>query len=120
MRPGFHVQNETPVGLPHLWKIYHKSSGAAKARRAAFVTKFLAVLKTLLCVLLYYSSNIGQITSISDVPHKDGAKLVSFTSNQMSAILNEFFSYGEDIIPLAPEKLVQDWKDRIRGMSKYL
>lgn len=55
-----------------------------------------------------------------DVPHKDGALLVSFTSNQLPAVLKEFFPYGDDIIPLAPASFVQEWKDKIRAMMKYL
>lgn len=55
-----------------------------------------------------------------DIPHKEGAVLVSFTSNQRPAILKEFFPFGADIIPLAPESLVQEWKDKVRAMAKYL
>lgn len=74
---------------------------------------------------LYYSgAEFAQDRTVEkytgDVPHKDGALLVSFTSNQMPAILKEFFPYGDDIIPLAPESLVRDWKDKIRAMMKYL
>lgn len=54
------------------------------------------------------------------LPHKDGAVLVSFMSNQWPAILKEFFPYGEDIVPLEPEILVKEWKKKIRGLMKYL
>ncbi|MCR5621674.1 MAG: WYL domain-containing protein [Treponema sp.] len=74
---------------------------------------------------LYYSNakfsedkTVEQYTG--DVPHKDGALLVSFTSNQRPAVLKEFFPYGDDIIPLAPASFVQEWKDKILAMMQYL
>ena len=54
------------------------------------------------------------------LPHKEDALLVSFTSNQWPGILRDFFPYGEDIVPLAPKVLVDAWKEKIRGMTKYL
>ena len=74
---------------------------------------------------LYYSNaNFAEDKTVEkytgDVPHKDGALLVSFTSNQLPAVLKEFFPYGDDIIPLAPASFVQEWKDKIRAMMKYL
>ncbi len=54
------------------------------------------------------------------IPHKDDAILVTFTSNQWPGIFRDFFSYGGDIIPLAPEKLVQKWKAKVQDMVKYL
>ncbi len=52
--------------------------------------------------------------------HKEGAVLVSFTSNQWPAILRDFFAYGADIIPLEPKALVDEWKNKIREMQSYL
>lgn len=54
------------------------------------------------------------------VPHKEGALLVTFKSNQAHAIIRDFFSYGADIIPLAPAHFVADWKNRVREMAEYL
>lgn len=52
--------------------------------------------------------------------HKDGAVLVSFTSNQPLGIFRSFFPYGEDIIPLAPQSFVEEWKETVRKMMKSL
>jgi predicted DNA-binding transcriptional regulator YafY len=52
--------------------------------------------------------------------HKDGAMLVSFTSNQPLGIIRAFFPYGEDIIPLAPQSFVDEWTDNVRKMAKSL
>ena len=55
-----------------------------------------------------------------DRAHKDGAVLVSFTSNQPLGILRTFFPYGEDIIPLAPQSFVDEWADTVKKMAKSL
>ena len=55
-----------------------------------------------------------------DHVHKDGAVLVTFTSNQPLGILRAFFPYGEDIIPLAPQSFVDEWTDNVRKMAKSL
>ncbi|MBB5226547.1 WYL domain-containing protein [Treponema ruminis] len=55
-----------------------------------------------------------------ELPHKEGAILVSFSSNQPHAIMRDFFSYGADIIPLEPEDFVQSWKEKVRHMAEYL
>ena len=55
-----------------------------------------------------------------DHKHKDGAVLVSFTSNQPLGILRTFFPYGEDIIPLAPQSFVDEWADTVKKMAKSL
>ena len=52
--------------------------------------------------------------------HKDGAVLVSFTSNQPLGILRSFFAYGEDIIPLAPQAFVDEWTETVKKMAKSL
>ena len=52
--------------------------------------------------------------------HKDGAVLVSFTSNQPLGILRSFFAYGEDIIPLAPQAFVAEWTETVKKMAKSL
>ena len=53
-------------------------------------------------------------------PHKDGALLVSFSSNQPLGIYRAFFAYGEDIVPLAPKYFVDEWKQTVRSMAKML
>lgn len=55
-----------------------------------------------------------------DHVHKDGAVLVTFTSNQPLGIIRAFFPYGEDIIPLAPQSFVDEWTDNVRKMAKSL
>ena len=55
-----------------------------------------------------------------DHVHKDGALLVSFTSNQPLGIIRTFFPYGEDIIPLAPQSFVDEWTENVRKMAKSL
>ena len=52
--------------------------------------------------------------------HKDGAVLVSFTSNQPLGILRSFFAYGEDIIPLAPQAFVAEWTETVKKMANSL
>lgn len=52
--------------------------------------------------------------------HKDGAVLVSFTSNQPLGILRSFFAYGEDIILLAPQAFVAEWTETVKKMAKSL
>lgn len=52
--------------------------------------------------------------------HKDGAVLVTFTSNQPLGILRTFFPYGEDIIPLAPQSFVDEWTETVRNLAKSL
>lgn len=74
---------------------------------------------------LYYSTaNFADDKKIEkytgSLPHKEGALHVSFTSNQWPGILRDFFPFGEDIIPLAPEALVNEWKKKVQAMSKYL
>ena len=74
---------------------------------------------------LYYSTaDFGEDKTVKEykgkLPHKDGALHVSFTSNQWPGILRDFFPYGEDIIPLAPEELVNEWKKKVQAMTKYL
>ena len=48
-----------------------------------------------------------------DIPHKEGAVLVTFRSNQPIGIKRQFFPYGEDIIPLEPKWFVEEWKKSI-------
>ena len=55
-----------------------------------------------------------------DHAHKDGAVLVSFTSNQPLGILRSFFAYGEDIIPLAPQTFVDEWMETVKKMANSL
>ncbi len=55
-----------------------------------------------------------------DHVHKDGAVLVTFTSNQPIGIIRAFFPYGEDIIPLVPQSFVDEWTDNVRKMAKSL
>ena len=74
---------------------------------------------------LYYSEAEFAYTKTvepytGDIPHKEGAVLVSFRSNQPIGIKRQFFPYGEDIIPLEPKWFVEEWKDTVRGMTKYL
>jgi predicted DNA-binding transcriptional regulator YafY len=57
---------------------------------------------------------------MGDHAHKDGAVLVSFTSNQPIGILRAFFAYGEDIIPLAPQTFVDEWTETVKKMAKSL
>ncbi len=52
--------------------------------------------------------------------HKEGAVLVSFKSNQPLGIMRAFFPYGEDIIPLAPQSFVDEWKDTVKKMASAL
>ncbi|MBP5464881.1 MAG: WYL domain-containing protein [Treponema sp.] len=54
------------------------------------------------------------------VPHKEGALLVAFTSNQGPGILKNFLPFGADIIPLAPESFVNKWKATVSRMAEYL
>ena len=35
-------------------------------------------------------------------------------------ILRSFFAYGEDIIPLAPQSFVDEWKGTVKKMAKSL
>ena len=58
--------------------------------------------------------------SICACAHKDGAVIVSFTSNQPIGILRAFFAYGEDIIPLAPQTFVDEWTETVKKMAKNL
>lgn len=57
---------------------------------------------------------------MGDHAHKDGAVIVSFTSNQPIGILRAFFAYGEDIIPLAPQTFVDEWTETVKKMAKSL
>ena len=52
--------------------------------------------------------------------HKEGAVLVSFSSNQPLGILRTFFPYGEDIIPLEPKSFVNEWKENARKIIASL
>lgn len=74
---------------------------------------------------LYYSTaNFGEDKTVKEykgkLPHKDGALHVSFTSNQWPGILRDFFPFGEDIIPLAPEELITEWKNKVQAMTQYM
>lgn len=74
---------------------------------------------------LYYSTtNFAEDKKVEKykgkLPHKEGALHVTFTSNQWPGILRDFFPFGEDIIPLAPEVLVKEWKKKVQAMTRYL
>ena len=43
---------------------------------------------------------------------------MTFTSNQYLPVLNWVLARGKFVKPLAPEKLVKDWKDNVMTMMK--
>lgn len=48
----------------------------------------------------------------------DGSIILSFTGSQYYPVLQMIQSCGDEAVPLAPENLVNDWKDAIRRMAK--
>nr|WP_318715456.1 WYL domain-containing protein [uncultured Treponema sp.] len=48
----------------------------------------------------------------------DGTTIMTFTSNQYLPVLNWVLARGMYIKPLAPEKLVNDWKKNVIAMAK--
>ena len=67
-----------------------------------------------------FSDNMTVEPYTGDIPHEEGALLVSFPSNQGPGILKNFLSFGADIVPLEPESLVTKWKENVRRMAEYL
>lgn len=49
---------------------------------------------------------------------KDGSIIMSFTSNQYYPVLDWVLEKGKFIRPLAPTRLVEDWKDNAVAMAK--
>lgn len=49
---------------------------------------------------------------------KDGSTIMSFTSNQYFPVLDWVLEKGRFAIPLAPERLVNDWKQNALEMAK--
>lgn len=49
---------------------------------------------------------------------KDGSTIMTFTSNQYYPVLNWVLEKGKFAFPLAPERLVNDWKDNALEMAK--
>lgn len=47
----------------------------------------------------------------------DGTTVMSFTSNQYYPVLDWVLQIGKFIIPVAPERLVDDWKDHALAMA---
>ena len=45
---------------------------------------------------------------------------MTFSSNQYYPVLNWVMSQGQWITPLEPKKLVDEWKENVKGMYKYI
>ena len=54
------------------------------------------------------------------VTKKDGSVIMTFTCNQYYPVLNWVLSHGRWVTPLAPKKLVDEWKENICGMMKNI
>ena len=52
-------------------------------------------------------------------PQPDGSTIMTFTSNQYYPVLNWTLSHGQWATPLAPARLVTDWKEHVRGMGEH-
>jgi len=50
----------------------------------------------------------------------DGSTIMTFTSNQYYPVLNWVMSQGQWMTPLAPERLVNDWRDHVQAMAGKL
>ena len=49
---------------------------------------------------------------------KDGSVIMTFSSNQYYPVLNWVMSQGQWITPLEPARLVDEWKENVKGMMK--
>lgn len=48
----------------------------------------------------------------------EGGTLMTFTSNQYYPVLGWLLSHGQYATPLEPQKLVDEWKENVRGMVR--
>lgn len=67
---------------------------------------------------LYVKDRVwGEFQEIKEV---DDGYILEFEATQYKPILRWVLSFGSEVQPLEPQKLVSDWKEQIRNMTKML